>query len=81
MEPLWHYKRGDQRFGPVPVAELKRLARTGMLLAADMIRQNGTFDWLPASSKPEMFEPPPPSEPADLTPVAEPLALVWMRTQ
>jgi hypothetical protein len=39
MNTLWHYRRGSQRFGPVAIAELQKLAQRGELCATDSIRQ------------------------------------------
>ena len=57
MGMLWYYMHGGQTSGPVAFDDLKRLALTGELLPSDTIRQDGTFDWLQAGSKTELFPP------------------------
>jgi hypothetical protein len=37
----WYYKRGEQTHGPVPVAELKTLAATGLLQPDDLLWPEG----------------------------------------
>lgn len=68
MELPWHYARGGQTFGPIPFAELKKLVAAGEVQPTDSVRQEGTFDWLPASQVPDLLAPPaiPPPPPLPL---------------
>jgi len=77
MDALWHYARGSRRFGPVAIAELKRLAQSGELRPTDTIRQEGTFDWQSASVMPELFAPPETLEKADIVPAVEE-SILWL---
>jgi hypothetical protein len=60
MDSLWYFARAGQSLGPVPFAELKRLAATGELLAGDLVRREGSADWQPAGAVPDLFAAPPP---------------------
>jgi general secretion pathway protein G len=46
----WWYAKGEQRFGPCTVAELRAQAAAGQLSSADLVWQEGLANWLPASS-------------------------------
>lgn len=47
-EPLWYYARAKQKLGPVSLAELQKLANSGLLQADDMVFQVGASTWQPA---------------------------------
>src|SRR5262249_17148217 len=46
----WYYARGKDRYGPVPLAELPRLAHAGHLTPADMVLPAGAKQWVAAGS-------------------------------
>lgn len=58
----WYYAKDDQQHGPVPEAELYRLARSGELSPDDLIWNPAMGDrWAPASTFPDLFERRPPA--------------------
>ena len=64
MTREWHYSFEGEKCGPVPAAELKRLAREGTITPNDLVWKAGLDDWLPASKIKGLFpkdvsEPPP----------------------
>jgi len=73
MPDLWYYGRNEQRYGPVPMEEMKGLVSSGNLDATDLVWSPGMADWLPASEVDGLFpspaslvtSPPPPPPPAD----------------
>ena len=72
-DKVWWYAKGTQKSGPHTAAELRSLAASGQIAAADMVWKEGLSDWLPASSvkgllsQPATSEPPPfPPDPAQL---------------
>lgn len=51
MADEWFYVRSEgHRLGPVPFSELQALARTGPLLPADLVWQQGMLAWKAAST-------------------------------
>ena len=54
-EPGWYYAHNKQKHGPVPRKQLQQLAAAGQLQPADMVLQDGTKTWLPASAVPGLF--------------------------
>jgi hypothetical protein len=85
-EPMWYYAAGDEERGPITAAELKTLAQSGQLAAADLVWREGMEDWAPASdirglfsktaeppvAPPAGVEPPPPT-----VPVSRPAGARW----
>ena len=61
-EMQWWYARGEEQFGPVSPAELRRLASAGSLSAGDLVWREGLAEWAPASRLKGLF-PDPPREP------------------
>lgn len=73
MGDQWHYSRAGVQSGPVPAAELMRLAATGQLLPTDMVWAEGMAAWVSASSVKGLFNAvvsPPYVVPPSLPPVA-----------
>ena len=71
MGEQWHYTRGGQQFGPVPAAELKRMASSGDLSPTDMVWKEGMPNWVSAEKlkglfpgSPAVTATPPPQPPA-----------------
>ena len=54
----WYYKRDGVERGPVPAAELKRLAAAGKLGPADVVRREDMEKWLPAGQVKGLFAAP-----------------------
>jgi tetratricopeptide (TPR) repeat protein len=54
-EPAWFYAQNKEKHGPVPRDELHRLAAAGRLKPTDMVLQDGTKTWIPASSVAGLF--------------------------
>lgn len=55
MAGQWHYQHDGQKYGPVPAAELKRLATVGKLTPTDMVRREDTEKWVPAGQVKGLF--------------------------
>ena len=51
----WYYSQNGQRFGPLELSELQRLARSGALRSHDLVIQAGAQKWVPASAVNELF--------------------------
>jgi hypothetical protein len=51
----WHYSQGDQKYGPIPTAELKEMASSGDLSPADLIWKEGWPQWKQANSVKGLF--------------------------
>jgi hypothetical protein len=67
-EIQWWFARGDEQFGPVSAAELRRLASTGGLSPGDLVWREGLAEWAPAARLKGLFPETPatsaPREPA-----------------
>jgi len=64
---LWYYAKGNQRFGPVEEAELRRLLAAGSVQRSDLVWREGLPDWRPAGDLETFFPPsPPPPSPAPM---------------
>jgi hypothetical protein len=50
--PLWHYMVGQQKMGPVPLAQLQMLVRSGQLGSSVMVWTDGMPQWVPAGRLP-----------------------------
>jgi hypothetical protein len=48
-DAVWYYAQNDQEKGPVTTAELRSLAASGKLKAADLVWKDGMGDWTAAS--------------------------------
>jgi hypothetical protein len=59
----WFYARDDERHGPVPAAELRRLADCGDLASDDLVWRPGFSDWVPAGDVGELGLSAPPRTP------------------
>ena len=44
----WYYARDRQKYGPIPLVELRRLAERGQLRPSDMVLQAGSSKWIEA---------------------------------
>ena len=51
----WFYARGKKRYGPYNWQHLVNLARKGELGPDDLLLQEGSKQWLPAATMPELF--------------------------
>jgi hypothetical protein len=71
VEIQWWYARGDEQFGPVSAAELRRLASTGALSPGDLVWREGLAEWAPAARLKGLF-PETPAAPAPREPAAAP---------
>jgi hypothetical protein len=74
MAKQWHYSRGGKQVGPVPGSELKQLAARGLLSPTDMVWEEGTGGWVPASSLKGLFSSNPAPVPGPVAPSAGPNA-------
>ena len=81
MPDLWYYGKDEQRFGPVPLKELRTLASSGQLQPTDLVWLPGMADWSPAAEVEGLFSstipaaassssPPPPA--AATSPISPP---------
>jgi hypothetical protein len=71
MADQWYYTSNGQQTGPVPTAELKKLAASGVVQPTDLVWQEGTPNWIRASAAKGLFEDPASGErpaPADYQP-------------
>jgi len=50
----WYYAIGNDRFGPVPLAEVQQRIGVGELGATSLVWKEGMPDWAPLSSVPEL---------------------------
>ncbi|MBI3410869.1 MAG: DUF4339 domain-containing protein [Planctomycetes bacterium] len=71
MASQWYYMMEGQRMDPVTAAELRQLARAGLLKPTDLIWQSGIAQWIPASREQGLF----PQEIAGTQAGAAPLSL------
>ncbi len=55
MAAEWYYAKGNQKFGPVESAELRRLASASVLLPEDLVWKEGQPKWVRASSIKGLF--------------------------
>src|SRR2546427_317225 len=53
--PLWYYTHDRQKYGPLTLMELRRLAAAGLLRRTDMVLQDGTSKWIAADTVPSLF--------------------------
>lgn len=78
MKPVqWYYARENKQYGPVPTAELKRLAQSGDLRREDLVWREGLKSWTTAKEVKGLFEEPgPATSPQPVTsPAAAPAAV------
>ena len=54
MVEQWYYMHDGRQAGPVALEELKRLVESGQLRGADEVWKQGTPDWKPVRSVPEL---------------------------
>lgn len=59
----WYYARDGQALGPIPLERLQQLIRVGELRPTDMVLEQGTTQWVPASSVLGTAAGPPPMPP------------------
>src|SRR5690349_15412706 len=55
LDIRWYYANGTQKLGPLSLAELQQLARSGRIQPASMVLREGSDQWLPASSVSGIF--------------------------
>lgn len=72
MMQKWYYSTGGATNGPVTVAELKELARSGRLAPTDMVRRDDMDKWHPAAKVKGLFDAPVPPTQAVEPPVPGP---------
>jgi len=66
MEKNWYYaENGQERKGPVPESELKRLLDAGQLPASALVWSEGMAQWTPAQAVKELQSNPPPVPPSE----------------
>ncbi len=53
----YHYRRGEQQFGPVPLNELVALARSGAIAPNDLVWAEGWNTWRMAQAVPGLMPP------------------------
>src|SRR5262245_6818732 len=51
----WYVNRSGRQFGPGSLEQLQRMASTGQLQPTDMVWEEGSPQWVPASSVPQLF--------------------------
>ncbi len=68
----WYYRKGNERFGPINSAELKKKADTGEILPDDLLRMVGLVDWIPAANIKGLFPTAAPSAPTPASPKPTP---------
>jgi hypothetical protein len=57
MNPVeWYYARGNKQMGPVPAADLKRLASVGELRPEDLVWREGMTEWTLARNVRGLFD-------------------------
>lgn len=73
MAQMWYYRAGGVEHGPVPAAELKRLAAAGKIGPADLVRREDADKWVPAGHVKGLFAVPVVATPTgDEAPASEP---------
>lgn len=50
----WYYAKNQEQFGPVPIEDLRKLARAHELQPDDLVWCEGMPDWVPAGQIPEL---------------------------
>ena len=63
MESVWYYVVNGTQTGPVTLAALKEAAAAKKLSPVDLVWQEGTSDWVPASTVAGLFPAAPPAPP------------------
>jgi TM2 domain-containing membrane protein YozV len=56
MADDWYYAQNNERKGPVPLAKLKSMEKSGWLTPDDLVWRSGMADWQPASEADGLFE-------------------------
>jgi hypothetical protein len=54
MADAWYYSQNGLKWGPLPLADLKRMATQGRLQPGDLVWSEAVRDWAPAGSVPEL---------------------------
>lgn len=67
MDKVWYYVKGGSPIGPVAFAVLKEMAAMGQLAPEDLVWAEGTADWVPARTVPDLFGPASPYAPPVVT--------------
>jgi WD40 repeat protein len=52
----WYYRDGEEQVGPINASLLKQLARSGKLIATDLVRPADVEKWYPAAKVAGLFE-------------------------
>lgn len=55
MADNWYYAQNNQQLGPVPLATLQAMARSGQLNGEDLVWREGMANWTPANQVPGVF--------------------------
>jgi hypothetical protein len=69
MTDQWYYMHMGRQSGPVSREELKQLVASGQLRGTDEVWQQGTTDWKPIQSIPDLAQALPPADSAVSTPL------------
>ncbi|MCA9072810.1 MAG: DUF4339 domain-containing protein [Planctomycetaceae bacterium] len=60
MAGEWYYLIDGEQLGPIPAADLKELADSGVLQPSDLVWKDGMPDWKPAGQIPGLLSSQPP---------------------
>ena len=55
MADNWYYAQNNQQLGPVPLATLQAMARSGQLNGEDLVWREGMANWTAANQVPGIF--------------------------
>ncbi len=56
MASEWHYEKSGQKLGPISASELKAKAKSGELVATDLVWKDGMVDWRQAGRVKGLFD-------------------------
>ena len=65
----WHYSRGGDKHGPVPLHTVQRLAASLELSPTDLVWKEGMAEWVPLSNVPGLQASPPPKRARRIKPI------------
>jgi eukaryotic-like serine/threonine-protein kinase len=76
---LWYYAKDNQRLGPVPEAELRRLIAGGQVARTDLVWNQSLTHWVRAFEIASLFPTPPPPPRTPVAPSPGPQAIASAR--